>query len=126
MLFTFISTEPSFRYYNQPLRPPTFSFRFNDILSRLLCARDSNELLYITRWSQDGDRFEDVLEAFLLESIKGRPESPAALNQLVNALIIALEGGDPAWILDADPDELLKQYQAENPIVFPRVSLFIR
>lgn len=91
---------------------------FEDIAQRLLLTRDPADQSYLFRWLQNNEALEIVLDDFLRNEIKGKIDTVQAFNQLLNGLIVFLEGGDPAPYLSEDPADLLAQYNEELDLYF--------
>jgi hypothetical protein len=93
--------------------PRFFSLTLDDIAQRFLLTRDSAGRQWLEVWTVDGEPMEHVLTRFISEEIGGKIHSVECFNQLLQSLIIKLEGGDPTSILEADPEVLYQQYRRE-------------
>jgi hypothetical protein len=103
-----------FTFYSKGIRRGPFTFE--EIRSKFESAKDLTGQRYFTRWRDDEEPMEMVLYDFIRDSMKTKPENSEAFNQLCNALIVALCGGDPYRYLDADPAELQEGYIRELQI----------
>lgn len=80
---------------------------------------------YYNRWAQDNEPLEVVLDDFLRDKVQIRIDTAANFHQLLEALILFLEGGDYGQILDQDAEESFARYKNElDEIQIERTRVF--
>lgn len=80
---------------------------------------------YFSRWAQDNEPLEIVLDDFIRTELQARVNKAADFHQLLEALILFLEGGDYGQILDQDAEESFAKYKTElDDIQIDRTQVF--
>lgn len=103
MTFYFIQDKPG---------APALAMNMGQILSEFKMPLQG-ESAYGDRCRQGGESVEDVFYDYMRTELRSMPASAEDFNQLVNCLIIALEGGNTDPWLEADKVELHERYLAE-------------
>lgn len=68
---------------------------------------------YFDRWNHNGEALDLVLDDFLRDKAGVRIDTAANFHQLLEALILFLEGGDYGHILQGDAEESFAKYKNE-------------
>lgn len=74
---------------------------------------------YFHRWASGGETLDSVFSDFLIREIQALPLKQEDYHQILEALIVYLEGGSYDKILEADSRELFGKYKRELTELLP-------
>ncbi len=92
-------------------------FRFPALLELF---KEADGGSYFSRYNDKAETTEETLLDFLDRVMDARPTDPIICFRLVNALIVALDGGDPSYWFSASEKEIRQIFYLEDLfILFP-------